>query len=62
MYILLLVDDKSRYMWLSLLTNKDQAPIAIEKFQAMVEVEYARRLKILHTNCHKEFKSLEFGE
>ena len=32
-YFLLLVDDYSRYMWLQLLTSKDEAAEAIKKFK-----------------------------
>ena len=33
-YFLLLMDDYSRYMWLQLLTSKDEAAAAIKKFKA----------------------------
>ena len=33
-YFLLLVDDYSRFMWLHLLSSKDEAPTAIKEFQA----------------------------
>jgi hypothetical protein len=33
-YFLLLVDDKSRFMWLWLLTTKDEAHMALKQFQA----------------------------
>ena len=61
-HFLLLVDDLSRYMWLSLLASKDQAPMAIRQLQAMVEVESGRKLKVLSTGCDGEFTSVEFGE
>ena len=32
-YFLLLVDDRSRYMWLQLLMSKDEAAVAIKKFK-----------------------------
>ena len=32
-YFLLLVDDYSHYMWLQLLTSKDEAVMAIKKFK-----------------------------
>ena len=32
-YFLLLVDDCNRYMWLQLLTSKDEAAAAIKKFK-----------------------------
>jgi hypothetical protein len=38
-YFLLLVDDKSRFMWLALLAAKSDTLAALKKFQAKVEVE-----------------------
>ena len=38
-YFLLLVDDMSRYMWLTLLRSKTDAPAAIMEFQARIERE-----------------------
>ena len=38
-YFLLLVDDAMRYMWLALLTMKDEAAAAIIRLQAGVESE-----------------------
>lgn len=61
-YFLLLVDDMSRYMWLRLPSRKDQAPTKIKNFQAAVEVETGRKLKVLRTNHGGEFTSVEFGE
>ena len=49
-YFLLLVDDMSRFMWLRMLSSKDEAPAAIKNFKAAVEVETGRRLKTLRTD------------
>jgi hypothetical protein len=49
-YFLLLVDDMSRFMWLQLLSSKDQASSAIKNFQAAVKVESGRKLKVLRTD------------
>ena len=49
-YFLLLVDDHSRYMWISLLVTKDQASAAIKKFQAAAELESGHKLKLLRTD------------
>jgi hypothetical protein len=46
-YFLLLVDDLSHYMWVQLLSIKDLASSEIKNFQANVEVETGRKLKIL---------------
>lgn len=49
-YFLLLVDDFSRYIWLVLLSSKDEAAGAIMKFQSGVEVETGRKLRALRTD------------
>jgi hypothetical protein len=61
-YFLLLVDDMSRYMWLTLLRSKADAPAAIMAFQARVERETGKKLKVLHTDNGGEFTSVQFGE
>lgn len=59
---LLLVDDHSRYMWLSLLARKSDALEAIQRFQVQVEVETRRHLRVLRTDCGGEFISVEFEQ
>jgi hypothetical protein len=49
-YFLLLVDDMSRFMWIRLLSSKDQAPWVIKNFQAAVEVETGKKLMVLRTD------------
>jgi transposase InsO family protein len=62
-YFLLLVDDLSRYMWVRLLSSKDQASSKIKNFQASVEVETGKKLKILRTDLGGgEFTSMEFDQ
>jgi transposase InsO family protein len=61
-YFLLLVDDMSRFMWLTLLRSKADAPAAIMAFQARVERECGKKLKVLRTDNGGEFTSVEFGE
>ncbi|XBI71622.1 hypothetical protein VPH35_065793 [Triticum aestivum] len=56
-YFLLLVDDHNRYMWLNLLTSKDEAATTIKEFQARVEIEARRRLGTLRTDRRGEFTS-----
>jgi hypothetical protein len=58
----LLVDDKSRYMWLRLLTTKDEAQEALKQFQAAAELESGQRLKTLHTDRGGEFTSASLGK
>ena len=52
----------SRYMWLTLLRSKADAPAAIMTFQARVERETGKKLKVLRTDNGGEFTSVEFGE
>jgi transposase InsO family protein len=61
-YFLLLVDDMSRYMWLTLLRSKADAPAAIMAFQARVEREIDKKLKVLRTDNGGEFTSVQFGK
>ncbi|CAO2168313.1 unnamed protein product [Urochloa humidicola] len=61
-YFLLLVDDKSRFMWLKVLARKDQAAAAIREFQARAEAESGLKLGALRTDRAGEFTSIEFTE
>jgi hypothetical protein len=55
------MDDCSRYMWLQLLTGKDEAAAVIKKFQARVEAESGKKLCVLRTDHGSEFTSVEFA-
>jgi transposase InsO family protein len=57
---LLLIDDKSRYMWLTLLEKKSDAAEAIKRFRASAELEFGQRLRTLHTDRGGEFTSARF--
>jgi hypothetical protein len=46
-FFLLLVDDRSRFMWVALLAAKSNMLIVMKKFQAKVEVETRRHLCVL---------------
>jgi hypothetical protein len=59
-FFLLLVDDRSRFMWLTLLVAKSDALAALKKFQMKVEVETGRRMRVLGTDNGGEFTSVEF--
>jgi transposase InsO family protein len=61
-YFLLLVDDLSRFMWLTLLTTKDQAATAIKRFKAGAEVEIGSKLRLLRTDRGGEFTVATFAE
>jgi hypothetical protein len=61
-YFLLLIDDMSHFMWLTLIASKDEAAAAIKHFKARAEVESGHKLKALCTDRAGEFMSIEFGE
>jgi hypothetical protein len=61
-YFLLLVDDKTCFMWLVLLSKKSDAPAAIKRWQPGVEVETRVKLCVLRTDRGGEFTSTEFDE
>ena len=58
---LLLVDDCSRYMWLQLLTSKDEAAAVIKKFKTRAEAESGKKLRTLRTDHGGEFTLVEFA-
>ena len=60
-YFLLLIDDYSRYMWLQLLTSKDEAAAAIKKIKMRAEAESSKKFHMLRTNRGNEFTSVEFA-
>lgn len=60
--LLLLIDDLSRYMWLLLLSSKDQAASAIRRFKAGVEAESKKKLCTLHGDRGTEFTTHAFVE
>ena len=60
-YFLPLVDDYSRYMWLQLLTSKDEAAAAIKKFKTRAEAESCKKLRVLRTDRGGKFTSVEFA-
>ena len=55
------MDDCSRYIWLQLLTSKDEAAEAIKKFKACEEAESGKKLRVLRTDRGSEFTSVEFA-
>ena len=60
-YFLLLVDDCSHYMWLQLLTSKDEAVAAIKKFKMRAKAKSGKKLHVLRTDRGDEFTSVEFA-
>jgi transposase InsO family protein len=61
-YFLVMVDDYSRYMWLVLLSTKDEAEAAIRRVKAATEVQSGCMLRTLRTNRGGEFTSRPFDE
>lgn len=59
-YFLLLVDDYSRYMWLSLLPTKDAAAMAIKRIQAAAERKSGKKLLALRADRGGEFAVTDF--
>ena len=59
---LLLVDDKSRFMWLILLQAKSEAVEAIKRIQAQAEAECGKKMWVLRTDRGKEFTSASFSK
>ena len=55
------MDDCSRYMWLQLLTSKDEAVAVIKKFKARAEAESGKKLRVLRTDRGGEFTSVKFA-
>jgi hypothetical protein len=58
----LLIDDRSRYMWVELLRSKDEVAHAIVKVQEAAQVECGHKLHVLRTNRGGEFTSATFYE
>jgi len=54
------VDDFSRYMWIELLSTKDDAMACFKKFRVAAELESGCRLKALRTDGGGEFNSGAF--
>jgi hypothetical protein len=62
LYFLLLIDDKSRFMWVTILVMKAQAAVVIKEFQSRVEAESGCKLHALRTDHEGEFTSKEFAD
>ena len=61
-YFLLLADDFSHYMWISLLPSKDAAAAAIKHIQAAAERKIGKKLLALRTDRGREFTAADFVE
>ncbi|KAK1408428.1 hypothetical protein QVD17_40194 [Tagetes erecta] len=61
-YFMLLVDDCTRYMWVYMLKNKDQAFDIFKEFKMNVENEFGFKIKALRSDRGGEFTSAEFNK
>ena len=61
MYIFVLVDDHSRYMWTILLKEKGESFEKFKSFKSIVEHETRLSTKTLRTDRGGEFTSIEFN-
>lgn len=60
-YILVLIDDFSRYMWMTLMKEKSDAFVKFKNFKVMVEQETKTSIGTLRTDRGGEFTSREFN-
>nr|GEV76988.1 ribonuclease H-like domain-containing protein [Tanacetum cinerariifolium] len=56
-YILVIVDDYSRYTWVYFLHSKDETPEIIKKFIAQAQLNYKAKVCKIHTDNGTEFKN-----
>ncbi|GJW15253.1 retrovirus-related pol polyprotein from transposon TNT 1-94 [Tanacetum coccineum] len=57
-YILVIVDDYSRYTWVYFLHSKDETPEIIKKFIAQAQLNYKAKVCKIRTNNGTEFKNV----
>ncbi|GJS07115.1 retrovirus-related pol polyprotein from transposon TNT 1-94 [Tanacetum coccineum] len=56
-YILVIVDDYSRYTWVYFIHSKDETPEIIKKFIAQAQLNYKAKVCKIRTNNGTEFKN-----
>jgi hypothetical protein len=54
-YFFLLTDDLSKYMWVSLMSSKDQALASFMAFKSQAEADSERKIGTLHMDRGEEF-------
>jgi transposase InsO family protein len=59
-YLILFIDDFSRFVWLGLMKHKDEAFEKFKSFKALVENESGHKIKCLRSDRGGEFTSNEF--
>jgi len=60
-YLITFIDDYSRKIWVSLLSEKSQAFVSFKNFKCMVEKEVGTSIQCLRTDRGGEFTSHEFN-
>ncbi|GJW61944.1 integrase, catalytic region, zinc finger, CCHC-type containing protein [Tanacetum coccineum] len=55
-YILVIVDDYSRFTWVYFLHSQDETPEILKKFIAQVQLNYDAKIHMIRTNNGTEFK------
>ena len=61
-FFLLLVDDATRFMWVSLLTAKSATADAIKRVQAEAKKASGCKLRVLRTDNGREFTAAELAD
>ncbi|GKB53792.1 retrovirus-related pol polyprotein from transposon TNT 1-94 [Tanacetum coccineum] len=56
-YILVIIDDYSRFTWVYFLHTKDETQKIIKKFIALVQLNFDAKIHKIHTNNDTEFKN-----
>ena len=59
---LLMVDDKSCFMWLILLQAKSEATKVVKRIQARAEAKCEKKMRVLRTDRDREFTSTSFSK
>ena len=59
-YLILFIDDFSRFVWLGLMKHKDEAFEKFKSFKALVENESGYKIKCLRSDRGGEFTSNDF--
>ncbi|GKE29036.1 putative ribonuclease H-like domain-containing protein [Tanacetum coccineum] len=61
-YILIIVDDYSRFTWVKFLRSKDETPEVVIKFLKQIQVELNKTVRYIHTDNGTEFVNKDLTE
>ena len=61
-YLLTFIDDKTRYCWAYFLKNKSEVEAKFKEWKTMVELQHAKRVKILRSDNGGEYTSKQFEQ